>query len=165
MAATEVQVANNWTLGSEYETGWRGWIAYERTGGTVTYSARANAHTGYNSGVSKFRIKLTVDGTSITGSYVNANGHNSVSMTSGSIDKVTSTEGTYSYTLALQNQSGSNIFSVTGSIPVPPMDNIPVYVNVSGTIYQADSAYANVGGTVYQCEVYININGTIVKIG
>ena len=42
--------------------------------------------------------------------------------------------------------------------------NIPVYVNVNGTICQVDKAYANVGGVIKECDVYVNINGEIVPI-
>lgn len=39
--------------------------------------------------------------------------------------------------------------------------NIPVYVNVSGTIHQVEKAYANVGGEIKECTVYANVGGTI----
>lgn len=39
--------------------------------------------------------------------------------------------------------------------------NIPVYVNVNGTIHQVEKAYANVGGTIKECAVYANVGGTI----
>ena len=42
--------------------------------------------------------------------------------------------------------------------------NIPVYVNVGGTVYQVDKAYMNVGGTVRECEVYVNVDGDIIAL-
>ena len=39
--------------------------------------------------------------------------------------------------------------------------NIPVFVNVSGTIHQVEKAYANVGGTIKEVTVYANVGGTI----
>lgn len=40
-------------------------------------------------------------------------------------------------------------------------NNIPVYVNVGGTVYQVEKAYTNVNGTIKECKVYANVNGTI----
>lgn len=40
-------------------------------------------------------------------------------------------------------------------------NNIPVYVNVSGTVYQVEKAYTNVGGTIKECTVYANVGGVI----
>ena len=39
--------------------------------------------------------------------------------------------------------------------------NIPVYINVGGTIKQVEKAYVNAGGQVKECTVYYNDNGTI----
>lgn len=39
--------------------------------------------------------------------------------------------------------------------------NIPLYVNVGGTIHQVEKAYVNVGGTIKECTVYANVGGTI----
>ena len=41
---------------------------------------------------------------------------------------------------------------------------IPVSINDNGTIIDCDAVYVNVGGTIYECEIYTNVNGTIVKI-
>ena len=40
-------------------------------------------------------------------------------------------------------------------------NNIPVYVNVGGNVYQVEKAYVNVGGTIKECTVYANVGGTI----
>ena len=46
--------------------------------------------------------------------------------------------------------------------------NIPAYVNVkingTNTICQVDKAYAKVDGTVVECDVYVNVGGTIIQI-
>ena len=46
--------------------------------------------------------------------------------------------------------------------------SIPAYVNVGGTVYQADRAYANVKinnvETIVECEIYANVDGSIVQI-
>ena len=39
--------------------------------------------------------------------------------------------------------------------------NIPVFVNVGGTVRQVEKAYANVGGVIKECAVYVNIAGVI----
>lgn len=39
--------------------------------------------------------------------------------------------------------------------------NIPVFVNVDGTIRQVEKAYANVGGAIKECAVYVNVAGVI----
>lgn len=43
-------------------------------------------------------------------------------------------------------------------------NNIPLYVNVGGTIHQVEKAYANVNGTIKECTVYTNVNGTIKEL-
>ena len=40
-------------------------------------------------------------------------------------------------------------------------NNIPVYVNVGGTIYQVEKAYANVNNQIKECTVYVNVNNQI----
>ena len=40
-------------------------------------------------------------------------------------------------------------------------NNIPVFVNKDGVIYQVEKAYANVGGTIKECTVYANVDGVI----
>ena len=40
-------------------------------------------------------------------------------------------------------------------------NNIPVYVNVGGTLKQVEKAYMNVGGTIKECTVCMNVGGTI----
>lgn len=42
--------------------------------------------------------------------------------------------------------------------------NIPVYVNVNGTIHQVERAYMNIGGTVKEVDVYLNVGGVIKTI-
>lgn len=42
--------------------------------------------------------------------------------------------------------------------------NIPVYVNVGGTVKQVEKAYVNIGGTVKEADIYINVNGSIKAI-
>ena len=42
--------------------------------------------------------------------------------------------------------------------------SIPVYVNVNGTVYVADTAYANIGGTVKEVTVYTNVGGVIKEL-
>lgn len=39
--------------------------------------------------------------------------------------------------------------------------NIPLYVNVDGTIHQVEKAYINVSGAIKECAVYANVGGTI----
>ena len=39
--------------------------------------------------------------------------------------------------------------------------NIPVYVNVGGTIHQVEKAYVNVSGTIKEVTVYANVGGSI----
>ena len=39
--------------------------------------------------------------------------------------------------------------------------NIPLFVDVGGTIRQVEKAYANVDGVIRECTVYANVNGTI----
>lgn len=43
-------------------------------------------------------------------------------------------------------------------------NNIPVYGNIGGAIYQVEKAYANVGGTIKECTVYANVGGTIYEL-
>lgn len=43
-------------------------------------------------------------------------------------------------------------------------NNIPVYLNDSGTIRQTVKAYMNIGGTIREGDMYMNVNGTIVRI-
>lgn len=40
-------------------------------------------------------------------------------------------------------------------------NNIPVFVNKDGVIYQVEKAYANVGGVIKECTVYANVGGVI----
>lgn len=40
-------------------------------------------------------------------------------------------------------------------------NNIPVFINDSGTIIQVEKAFINDGGTIKECIVYQNLNGTI----
>lgn len=40
-------------------------------------------------------------------------------------------------------------------------NNIPVFINVNGTIKQVEKAYYNDNGTIKECTVYYNDNGTI----
>jgi hypothetical protein len=42
--------------------------------------------------------------------------------------------------------------------------NIPVFVNVGGTVRQVEKAYANIGGVIKECDVYANVAGTIKLI-
>lgn len=41
---------------------------------------------------------------------------------------------------------------------------VSAFMNVGGTVKQAEKVYANVGGTVKECEVYANVGGVIKKI-
>lgn len=43
-------------------------------------------------------------------------------------------------------------------------NNIPVFINVSGTIKQAEKAYINVNGTVKEATMYIRIGSTIYEL-
>lgn len=43
-------------------------------------------------------------------------------------------------------------------------NNIPVYINDSGTIRQVEKAYININGTIKECTVYLNVNGVIKTI-
>ena len=42
--------------------------------------------------------------------------------------------------------------------------NIPVYVNVAGVIHEVEKAYTNVDNIIKECEVYVNVDGTIQKL-
>lgn len=42
--------------------------------------------------------------------------------------------------------------------------NIPVFVNVGGTVHQVEKAYANIGGVIKECDVYANVGGAIKLI-
>ena len=42
--------------------------------------------------------------------------------------------------------------------------NIPVFVNVGGTVRQVEKAYANIGGAIKECDVYANVGGAIKLI-
>ena len=42
--------------------------------------------------------------------------------------------------------------------------NIPVFVNVGGSVRQVEKAYANIGGVIKECDVYANIGGTVKPI-
>lgn len=42
--------------------------------------------------------------------------------------------------------------------------NIPVFVNVGGTVHQVEKAYANIGGVIKECDVFANIGGTVKPI-
>jgi len=42
--------------------------------------------------------------------------------------------------------------------------NIPVFVNDSGIVHQADKAYINAGGVIKECEVFINVGGTVYAL-
>lgn len=42
--------------------------------------------------------------------------------------------------------------------------NIPVFVNVGGSVRQVEKAYANIGGVIKECDVFANIGGTVKPI-
>lgn len=42
--------------------------------------------------------------------------------------------------------------------------NIPVFVNVGGTVRQVEKAYTNIGGVIKECDVFANIGGTVKPI-
>ena len=42
--------------------------------------------------------------------------------------------------------------------------NIPVFVKDGGAVHQADKAYINVGGVIKECEVYVNVDGTVYAL-
>lgn len=43
-------------------------------------------------------------------------------------------------------------------------NNIPVFINVDGTVHQVEKAYMNVGGEIKECTVYFNNGGTIYTL-
>ena len=42
--------------------------------------------------------------------------------------------------------------------------NIPVFVKDGGAVHQADKAYINVSGVIKECEVYVNVDGTVYAL-
>lgn len=42
--------------------------------------------------------------------------------------------------------------------------NIPVWINIGGTLHQVEKAYVNVGGVIKEADVYINVGGEIKAI-
>ena len=42
--------------------------------------------------------------------------------------------------------------------------DIPVYLNVGGTVKRIAKAYMNVGGVIRECDVYENVNGTVKEL-
>lgn len=113
-------------------------------------------------------VQMSVNG-SYTNQYTFTNGK-------GSRNKAGDTGGPWyaqksgtSNTLSLPGQNTPYTITVyyTGSMSrntsfsVSYTFNLPVYVNDNGTIKPIIKAYINDGGTIRECDVYLNVNGTI----